>query len=123
MSAFQLQSGERLLINDPHAKWMMMEMKAVPGTLRVTQNRVVFERPANPYFGFLKFMMKSLGAGVLFEIKRSDITKAEKATGASGNVRLKIETKYERPKMFDTMKVDTIAGELNKTINKQEQND
>jgi hypothetical protein len=117
MAAFQLQPGERLLINDPHAKWIMMEMKAVEGRLRITQNRVVFEKPEHAYFNFLKFMIKSLGAEIIFEIRRSDITAVSKAE-AGKTARLKIETKAERPKMFETMKMDTIVGELNKTITK-----
>lgn len=117
MSAFKLQPGEKLLINDPHAKWMMTEMKAVPGRIRLTESRFVFEKPEHAYFSFLKFLFKGLGAETLFEIKRSDITGASKAEGMK-KARLRIETKYERPKVFETMKMDTIIGELNKTINK-----
>lgn len=120
MAAFQLRTGEKLLINDPHAKWVMMEMKAIPGTIRLTNERFVFEKPENPYFGIFRFMFKKLAAEVMFEIKRSEITAATKAQGASGQSRLKIETKFERPKMFDTMKMETIIGELNKTINKEQ---
>lgn len=116
MAAFQLQPGERLLINDPHASWMMMEMKPVPGRIRITQNRFVFEKPEHPYFSIFKFMFKGLGADTIFEIKRSDITGVEKIE-AGKKARLKIETKYERPKMFETMKMDVIAGELKKSIN------
>lgn len=119
MAAFQLQEGERLLINDPHAMWMMMEMKPVYGRLRITQNRVVFEKPEHGYFSFLKFMIKKLGADTIFEIKRSDITAVTKVE-AGKKSRLKLETKFERPKMFDTMKMDVIIGELNKTIVKPE---
>ena len=120
MAAFQLQPGEKLLINDPHAKWMMMEMKAVAGRIRITQNRFVFEKPEHAYFSFLKSLFKGLGASIVFEIKRSDITAVSKAEGANGKSRLKIETKFERPKMFETMKMDTIIGELSKTIAKPE---
>ena len=116
MAAFQLEPGERLLINDPHARWMMMEMKAVPGRIRITEKRFVFEKPEHGYFSFLKFLFKGLGAKVLFEIKRSDITAVSKAEGVGKKFRLKIETRFERPKMFDTMKMDTMIGELSKTI-------
>jgi hypothetical protein len=119
MGAFTLQPGERLLINDPHAKWMMGEMKAVPGRIRLTERRLVFEKPEHGYFSFLKFLFKGLGAQTVFEIKRSEITAATKVEAAK-KVRLKIETKFERPKMFETMKADTIIGELNKTIAKTE---
>lgn len=119
MAAFQLQPGERLLINDPHAKWMMSEMKAVEGRIRVTEKRFVFEKPEHAYFSAFKFLVKRLGADIIFEIKRSEITAVTKAEGMKKS-RLKIETKFERPKMFDTMKLDTIIGELNKTIEKSE---
>lgn len=115
MSIFQLDTGERLLINDPHAVWMMMEMKGIPGTLRITQHRVVFEKPAHAYFGAFQFLFKKLGAEIIFEIKRSDVSAVSKVE-AGKKARLKIETKYERPKMFDTMKMDTIIGELRKSI-------
>lgn len=120
MAAFQLQEGERLLINDPHAKWMMLPMKGVEGRIRLTQNRFVFEVPEHSYFSSLKFMFKGLAAKTVFEIKRSDITCATKVSGANGHHRLQIETKFERPKIFETMKMDTIIGELNKTIVKSE---
>jgi hypothetical protein len=119
MAAFQLEPGEKLLINDPHSTWMMMEMKPVSGKLRITQNRVVFEKPENAYFSFLKFMIKSLGASIIFEVKRSDITGVSKVEAAKTS-RLKLETKFERPKMFETMKMDVIIGELSKTIAKPE---
>lgn len=119
MAAFELQPGERLLINDPHAKWMM-GMKGVEGRIRLTQNRFVFEKPEHAYFSFLKFLIKSLAAEVLFEIKRSEITAATRVGGVSGQFRLQIETKFERPKIFETMKMDTIIGEINKTIAKSE---
>lgn len=115
MAAFQLQPGEKLLINDPHAKWIMMEMKAVEGRLRITQHRVVFEKPEHAYFSAFKFLFKKLAAEIVFEIKRSDITAVERVE-AGKKSRLKIETKFERPKMFETMKMDTIIGELKKTI-------
>jgi len=117
MAAFELQPGEKLLINDPHAKWIM-GMKGVDGRIRLTQNRFVFEKPEHAYFSFLKFLITSLGADVLFEIKRSEITAATKAGGANGQYRLQIDTKFERPKIFETMKMETIIGELNKTIAK-----
>lgn len=119
MSGFQLESGERLLINDPHAKWMMGEMKSVEGRIRLTGSRLVFEKPEHAYFGFLKSLIKVLGAKTIFEIKRSDITGVSKID-AGKKSRLKIETKFERPKMFETMKMDTIIGELSKTISKSE---
>lgn len=119
MSGFTLQPGEKLLINDPHAKWMMGEMKAVPGRIRLTNTRFVFEKPEHGYFSFLKFLFNRLGAQIIFEIKRADITGATKAEGMKKS-RLVVETKYERPKTFDTMKMDTIIGELNKTIVKSE---
>lgn len=119
MSGFELQPGEKLLISDPHAKWMMTEMKVVPGRLRLTQNRFVFEKPEHAYFSAFKFLFKGLGAQTIFEIKRSEITGVSKVE-AGKKTRLKIETKYERPKMFETMKMDTIVGELSKTISKPE---
>lgn len=119
MGAFQLLLGERLLINDPHAKWVMMEMKKVEGTIRLTENRFVFEKPEHAYFGVFKFLFKKLGAEIIFEIKRSEITAVSKVDGGKVS-RLKIETKFERPKMFETIKMDTIVGELNRTIAKPE---
>lgn len=119
MAAFQLQPGERLLINDPHAKWVMMEMKRVEGRIRVTQNRFVFEKPEHAYFSAFRFLFKKLGAEIIFEIKRSDITAVEKVEAGKAS-RLKIETKSERPKMFETMKMDVIVGELKKSIVKPE---
>lgn len=115
MSAFHLEPGERLLINDPHAKWMMTDLKAVPGRIRLTQNRFVFEKPEHGYFSAFKFIFKGLGAKIIFEIKRSDITGVSKVEGVK-KARLKIETKFERPKMFETIKMETIIGELSKTI-------
>ena len=120
MTAFALEPGEKLLINDPHAKWFMLSMKGIEGRIRLTQNRFVFEVPEHSYFSAFKFMFKGLGAKVVLEIKRSDITAATKVEGAGGKSRLQIETKYERPKTFETMKMDTIIGELNKTIVKAE---
>ncbi len=120
MAAFQLEPGEKLLINDPHASWMMSEMKAVEGRIRVTERRFVFEKPEHAYFSAFKFLIKSLGADIIFEIKRSEITAVTKVEGMK-KARLKIEIKFERPKMFDTMKMDVIIGELNKTIVKPEQ--
>lgn len=120
MAAFQLQPGERLLINDPHAKWMMMEMKGVEGRIRLTDARFIFEVPEHAYFSAFKFVFKGLDAKIVLEIRRSDITAVSKAQGVSGKSRLKVETKFERPKLFDTMKMDTIIGELNKSIEKQE---
>lgn len=119
MGAFQLEPGEKLLINDPHAKWMMGEMKAISGTIRLTEKRIVFEKPEHAYFSFLKFMFKGLAAQMLLEIKRSDITAVEKVD-AGKKSRLKIDTKFERPKMFETMKMDTIIAELRKSIPKTE---
>ena len=119
MGSFQLQSGEKLLINDPHAKWMMGEMKPVEGRIRLTGERLVFEKPEHGYFSFLKVLFKGLGSKIIFEIKRSDITGVEKVE-AGKRARLKIETKFERPKMFETMKMDTIIGELKKSIPKTE---
>ncbi len=116
MAPFQLQPGEKLLINDPHAKWMMLPMKGVSGRIRLTQNRFVFEVPEHSYFSAFKFLFKGLAAKTVLEIKRSEITGATKVGGASGQYRLQIETKFDRPKTFDTMKMDTIIGELNKTI-------
>lgn len=118
MAAFELRPGERLLINDPHAKWMMMPMKGVDGRIRLTQERFVFEVPEHSYFSAFKFLFKGLAAKIVFEIKRSDITAATKVSGASGQFRLQIETKMERPKIFDTIKADTIVKELSKTIEK-----
>lgn len=117
MAAFVLEPGERLLINDPHAKWMMTEMKAVPGRIRLTERRFVFEKPEHAYFSAFKFLFKKLGAEILFEIRRSDITEVSKIEAAKKS-RLQIKTKFERPKMFETIKMDTIAGELNRTIQK-----
>lgn len=119
MSSFQLQDGERLLINDPHAKWIMGEMKAVEGRIRLTGSRLVFEKPEHAYFGFLKAVIKSLDAQIIFEIKRTEITAVDKID-AGKKSRLKIETKFERPKMFETIKIETIMGELKKTITKSE---
>ena len=121
MAAFVLEPGERLLINDPHAKWMMTEMKPVSGTIRLTERRFVFEKPEHAYFSVFKFLFKKLGGEILFEIKRSEITEAVKIEAAKKS-RLQIKTKYERPKLFETIKMDTIVGELNRTIQKQ-QND
>lgn len=120
MSAFQLAEGERLLINDPHAKWFMLAMKGVQGRIRLTQHRFVFEVPEHAYFSAFKFLFKGLGAKTVLELKRSEITAATKVSGANGQFRLQIETKFERPKMFETMKIDTIIGELSKTIAKTE---
>ena len=119
MSAFQLREGERLLINAPYSMWCMTEMKKVPGTLKVTGERVVFEKPEHGYFSFLKGLFKGLGSVVIFEIKRSDITNAEKIEVGKSK-RLKIETKFDRPKIFESVKTETIIGELNRTIVKQE---
>jgi|GEM_PF-1432208 hypothetical protein len=120
MSAFALQPGEKLLINDPHAKWFMLAAKGVEGRIRLTQNRFVFEVPEHAYFSAFKFMFKGLDAKTVLEIKRSEITGATKVEGVGGKSRLQIETKYERPKTFETMKMDTIIGELSKTIVKPE---
>jgi hypothetical protein len=62
MAAFELQPGEKLLINDPHAKWFMLPMKGIEGRIRLTQNRFVFEVPEHSYFSAFKFMFKGLGA-------------------------------------------------------------
>lgn len=121
MTAFKLQDGERLLINDPHATWFMLPMKGIAGRIRLTQNRFVFEVPEHSYFSAFKFMFKSLDAKTVLEIKRSDITAATKIEGANGQARLQIETQYERPKTFQTIKVDTIIAELNKTNTKTQQ--
>lgn len=115
MGEFQLLPDERLLINDPHAKWIMGEMKAVEGRIRLTGSRLVFEKPEHAYFGFLKSLIKGLGAKIIFEIKRSEVTAVSKVE-AGKKARLKIETKFERPKMFETMKMDTIIGEMKKFI-------
>lgn len=119
MSGFQLREGERLLINAPYSLWCMTEMKKVPGTLKVTGERVVFEKPEHGYFSFLKGLFKGLGSVVIFEIKRSEITNAEKIEVGKSK-RLKIETKFERPKMFESVKTENIIGELNRTIVKPE---
>lgn len=119
MSGFQLREGERLLINAPYTLWCMTEMKKVPGTLKVTGERVVFEKPEHGYFSFLKGVFKGLGSVVLFEIKRSEIISAEKIEVGKAK-RLKIETKFERPKMFESVKTENIIGELNRTIVKPE---
>jgi hypothetical protein len=118
MNGFQLREGERLLINAPYSLWCMTEMKKIPGTLKITGERVVFEKPEHGYFSFLKGMIKSLGSKVIFEIKRSEITAVEKIEAGKAK-RLKIETKFERAKTFETVKMDTIIGELNRTIAKQ----
>jgi hypothetical protein len=111
MNAFQLQPGEKLLINDPHAMWMKSEMMAVMGSLKLTDKRLVFVKNANPFAGILALFMKSQRSHVLHEYPLESI-KSYSQEKHYKSARIVIDNGIDRPKKYTTSKIESFEMEL-----------
>jgi len=114
MEDFALKEGEHLLVNDPHCQWMR-GMMAIPGQLKLTENRIVFVKNANPFAGILALCFKSQRAHVVHDIRLSDIKNYSLATFGK-STRLVIETGFSLPLTFATPKFEIFAGELKRLL-------
>lgn len=110
---FLLRPGEKLIVNDPHALWQMMEMKTIAGQLKLTNERIVFIRNPHPYAVFVLFLVRSMRSGVEFEYRRSSL-KAVTSVVFGKEKRLVIDPGSERPKTIITAKAETIEKEFSK---------
>lgn len=108
MGKFVLQPGENLLINDPHAAWMKTDREKIPGAIRLTNKRFVFEKNATPFLGMF---VQSMKKQILFECELDKIKSYSRETNFK-SVNIVIDNGIERPKKFETSKIDSLEGEL-----------
>jgi hypothetical protein len=99
MKKFELQPGEKLLVNDPHAMWMKSDMMGVQGQLKLTDRRLVFVKNANPFAGLLVLFFKSLQAQVLIEFPLNEITEISRSAFVK-STRLVVGNGKERSRNF-----------------------
>lgn len=112
MAEFQPEPNEKLLVRVPYASWMKSEMNEVSGQLLITNLRFLFIKDMHPVLGFLSFLNKDFGSHKELEYRRSEITSAKKIA-AGKDERLLIETVKDRPRIFKTIKIDTVVTVLN----------
>jgi hypothetical protein len=114
MKKFFLQPGESLLINDPHAVWMKTDREKIPGAIKLTNKRFVFEKKATPFLGMF---VKSMKKQVLFDYPLEKIKNYSRETNFK-SVNIVIDNGIERPKKFETSKMDNLEAELKRLIAK-----
>lgn len=117
MSPFQLQPGEKLIVNDPWASWIKNATSEIKGQLKLTDRRLVFVKNATP---FLSLFLSSKKSCILFDypfaaiknFSRKKLFKSEE---------LVIDNGIDRPVSFTTSKMDTFeAGLKERTGNSKE---
>jgi hypothetical protein len=108
METFKLQPGEKLLINDPHAMWMKTDREKIPGAIKLTDKRFVFEKNATP---FLSMFVQAKKKQILFECDLDKIKTFSREKNFK-SVNIVIDNGLERPKKFETSKMDSLEGEL-----------
>lgn len=111
MEPFQLQPGEKLLVNDPHAVWMKGGTMTVKGQLKLTDRRLVFVKNPSEFAGPLKWFIKSLRSYVLMDFPLEKI-KEVSTTALGKDKRITIDNGIERPRQFVTSKMEVLDAEL-----------
>jgi hypothetical protein len=111
---FVLHPGESLLINDPHAVWMKTDREKIPGSIKLTNKRFVFEKKATPFLGMF---VQSMKKQILFDYPLEKIKNYSSETNFK-SVNIIIDNGIERPKKFETSKIDNLEAEL-KNLNIQ----
>lgn len=86
-------------------------MAAIPGQLKLTDQRLVFVKNASEIAGPLKWFVKSLRAHVLLEFPLGKI-KNFKLAAFGKNQRLIIDNGIERPREFEVSKLAVLEAEL-----------
>jgi hypothetical protein len=117
MEQFSLKPDEKLLVNDPYASWMKTEMMAIPGSLKLTDKRLVFVKNANQFAGPLKWFIKSMRSQVLHEYPLTSIKSFSRETHFKSEW-LVIDNGIERPKKFMTPKIEVLEAELKRLTGK-----
>jgi hypothetical protein len=118
MEKFELRPGEILVVNDPHAVWMQMELKGIEGQLKLTGKRLVFVKDPVPNSGLLRLFIKSMRAHVLLEFPLDKIKSVERVQFGK-STRLVIDNGIDRPRQFVSSKAETMEFELRRLMKKQ----
>lgn len=111
MERFVLRPGEKLLVNDPHVRWMKGGTMSVDGQLKLTNQRLVFVKNASEIAGPLKWFVKSLRAHILLEFPLGQVRRFSVAAFGK-NKRLTIDNGIERPRDFEVSKLQVLEAEL-----------
>ena len=117
MEQFKLHPDEKLLINDPYASWMKSDLMVIPGSLKLTNKRLVFVKNANPFGGVLKLLIKSMGSYILHEYPLTKEIVVARETHFKSE-RLVIDNGIERPKEYMTSKIEVLMSELKRLTGK-----
>jgi len=75
---FELQQDENL-IKEEAAIYVKSKIIVQMGRMYLTTKRLVFIKNANPFFGLIRLLFKSLRGNILFDIPLKDITHYEKS--------------------------------------------